>query len=107
MNLENPKKIINLLTICRKAGKLIMGFDAVKEALPEGKVYCILTASDLSPKSLKELTFFSSKAEVPVPIYNMKLTMDDLWSASGRRTGIIAVCDEGFGKALAKLTEEK
>lgn len=103
---DSAKKITNLLTICRRAGKLIMGFDAVREALPDGKISCILTASDLSPKSLKELSFYAGKAETDTPIYNTALSMEDLWCVSGRKTGIIAVCDEGFKNALAKLLEE-
>lgn len=100
-------KIINLLTICRKAGKLIMGFDAVREAVAEGKISCILTASDLSPKSLKELNFYVSKAEADIPIYNPEVTMEDLWRVSGKKTGIIAVCDDGFKKAVEKALAEK
>ena len=40
MNYQN--KILNLLTICRKAGKLILGFDAVKEAVLAGKAESVL-----------------------------------------------------------------
>lgn len=99
------KKAINLLTICRRAGKLILGFDAVKEAIGDGKISCILTSQDLSPKSLKELNFFAGKAASPIPIYNTKLTMEDLWCVSNKKTGIIAVCDEGFRNALEKILE--
>ena len=31
--MNSQQKIINLLIICRKAGKFVIGFDAVKEAV--------------------------------------------------------------------------
>ena len=43
-------KIINLLMICRKAGKLVMGYDSAKESAEKGKACLIITASGLSPK---------------------------------------------------------
>ena len=33
----SKEKIFNLLTICRKAGRMTMGFDSVKESIQTGK----------------------------------------------------------------------
>ena len=41
------------LTMCRKAGKLLLGFDAVKEAAQQGNVKLFLLASDASAKTEK------------------------------------------------------
>jgi ribosomal protein L7Ae-like RNA K-turn-binding protein len=46
-------KLINILTICRKAGGITTGFDPVKEETLDGKISVILLASDISEKSEK------------------------------------------------------
>ena len=33
--MNSQQKTVNLLSICRKAGRLIIGFDAVKDAVTE------------------------------------------------------------------------
>lgn len=64
--MNSQQKIINLLTICRKAGKLVIGFDAVKEAVYGGNASCVITASDISAKTLKEVKFFCNNSAVDV-----------------------------------------
>ena len=48
---------IGLVTMCRKAGKLVMGMDMVKDACNTGKACAVFAATDFSPKSLKEIKF--------------------------------------------------
>ena len=50
-----PEKCRNLLTICRKAGKLEAGFAQAKDAIQGGYAACILLTADLSEKSRKEV----------------------------------------------------
>jgi len=47
----NKEKIISLLTICRKSGRIEMGLDSVKEAIHTEKAKTVLVASDFSPKT--------------------------------------------------------
>ena len=44
MNSEQTKKTANLLTVCIKAGKTVLGFDAAVEAVKSKNAYCVLTA---------------------------------------------------------------
>ena len=41
--------MLGALGLCRKAGKLVMGFDAVAESVMKGKAVLVLTAQDISP----------------------------------------------------------
>lgn len=100
-----PKqKTINLLTVCRRAGRLTTGFDEVKEGIGKGKVLLVICASDLSPKSEKEIRFFADKKGTK--IITCEAVMDDFQAALGKHTGIIGICDEGFAKQFAKLSEQ-
>ena len=79
-------EIMGLLTIARKASKLALGMDMTKDACKSGAAKCVLVASDLSQKSLKEIKFFCEQL--------------------GKKVGIIAVLDSGFYKKARTLLNE-
>jgi ribosomal protein L30E len=93
--------ILNLLTICRKAGKLSMGFDSAAEAVVKRKARLIVLASDLSPKTEKEIRFTAGKASVPV--IKTEMSIDEINFGLGKKVGVLAVCDEGFSERLSQL----
>lgn len=98
-------KTANLLTICRKAGKLVMGFDSVKEELIKGRAECILTASDTSPKTLKEVEFLCTKRGREV--YKTDLTIAEISHLIGKNAAVIAVCDKGFAKRFLEYRAQE
>ena len=59
-------KLIGLITICRKAGRMVMGFDPSKEAIESGKAFSVILASDISPKTEKEIRFLPAKETFPL-----------------------------------------
>ena len=98
-------KLMNLLTICRKAGQLELGFDPMKEALASGKACAVITASDLSPKTEKEVRFFADKNNVPAE--KSDITLNEAYRGFGKKAGIFTICDSGFAeKALGILNTE-
>ena len=50
-------KLQSTISLCRRAGKLQMGFDQVKDAVSTGEVKAVFVAADLSDKSKKEVCF--------------------------------------------------
>lgn len=96
-----PQKAINLLSVCRKAGKLVWGFDSVKEKILLGKAACIIAADDISQKTLKELRFFSKDKNIR--IISIGADSDAFLEIIGKKTVAAAVCDKGFADALIKL----
>ena len=102
--MNSVQKIINLLTVCRRAGRLTIGFDAVSDAVKNKKAFCVMTASDISANTLKEISFVCSK-------YNVKiipacLTKEELEFYLGKITAVIAVCDRGFADSITALAEK-
>ena len=91
-------KSLSLLTICRKAGKLEIGMDSVKEVCRNRSACCVVVATDISPKSLKEISFVCKQESVE--ILNLDASMDEIWGSLGKKAGILAVCDSGFAKKL-------
>lgn len=99
MNL-NRNKTADLLTICFKAGKAVKGFDSACEALKNGKAFCVLTASDASDKTVKEIAFFCGK--YGVPYIKTDLAKEEIGLLCGKQTAVIAVCDKGFADGFQR-----
>lgn len=91
---------LGLISICRKAGKLVMGMDMVKDACNTGTAKAVFTASDLSPKSLKEVKFVCARNGVK--LYSLGITMDEIGAGLGKRTGVLVMTDGGFARSCAK-----
>lgn len=98
------EKFFNLFTICEKSGKLVKGFDISREAVTGGKAACIMVTSDISPKTLKEVTFMCRNFP-ELPVVNLPFTMEDIGNSIGRKAGVMAVCDKGFAARLSEYAE--
>lgn len=92
--------ITGTLTMCRRAGKLVLGMDEVKNACKGGRAFGVLAASDVSPKTLKGIKYVC--AMEGVKLYGAGMTMDEIGSCLGKCFGILAVTDSGFMRSMAK-----
>lgn len=101
------QKIINLMTICKKSGKLVTGFDAVKNSFLDGKVYCVIVAADISENTLKKVNIickaFSKRS---VPLIKTILTVEEMELYLCKKVAVAAVCDKGFAQRFIELNEE-
>ena len=93
-------KLLANLGLCRKAGKLICGFDAAVEAMENGEGYLLLTASEISPKTEKEIIYKAKSANFCV--YKLPYIMADMELLSKKRVGIFAITDENLAKLIEK-----
>ena len=93
-----------IISMCRKAGRLVMGMDMVKDACALGNAKAVFAASDLSVKSLKEVRYTCARYDTK--LYALGMTMDEVADGLGKRTGVIAMTDSGFAKSCAKGLEE-
>lgn len=96
-------RITASLTMCRRAGKLLLGFDAVRDASAAGTVCCILLAADTSPKTEKETRFFAGE----IPLRKLPYDMDALAAFFRKRTAVFGVTEQGFARKLLSLLPEK
>lgn len=91
-------KILSLLGFASKAGKLSFGVHATEWAIKSGKAKLVLTAYDISEKSVKELKFKAGN-NLPVKVL-LEIDMDTLSKKVGKSCGIVSVNDDGFATAL-------
>ena len=90
-------KLTGLLGLSRRAGHMTCGFDAVADLLRGGRAVLVLLASDLSPKTEKELRFIGKDKAADI----VQIPLDK--SAIGRALGLKKpVDDRGFAAAMKK-----
>ncbi|KIR01518.1 ribosomal protein L7Ae family protein [Lachnospiraceae bacterium TWA4] len=96
-----PDKVLSLLGLSKKAGKIESGNFCVEKAVKAGKAYLVLIANDASANTKKDIENMCSYYEVPWKFYGDK---DSLGTAIGNEYRVcVALTDEGFAKAIEKL----
>ena len=100
----SQNKLLSLLGIARRAGRLSLGNDPALEAMRNGQTCVILVANDLSKRTLKCVCFAAEEAHIDV--LTMNETMDEIGAALGKRTGVIAVNDAGFANKMRTMCSE-
>lgn len=102
-------KLLSALGLCKKAGKLVEGSDAVRAAAEKNRLSLILTARDLSQGSRKKVELTAQKKNIA--ILTIPVDMDDLWRQLGRRAGILGIADKGLAQMaqgiMARQDEEE
>ena len=101
---ENTKKLLSLFGLCRRAGRLSAGFQAITDAMSAGEARAVFAAADISAKTFKELVFRAGKIDIPV--FRLKIDSSELTAAVGFKTGTVSINDEGFANAAKDYWEE-
>lgn len=97
-------KLLGLLGICEKAGRLFSGELPCEKSVKAGKTKLCLLASDASENTVKQFQDMCSFRNVP--IRSLPLTKAELGRAIGKAERAVAVTeDAGFGKNLIRIIE--
>lgn len=92
------QKITQDITLAKRANKLIMGFDVVKESLQNKTGKLLVVSEDVSEKTRKEVLYLSQKYETEIIF--IELTLDELWYLVGKRVGVMCINDDGFANKI-------
>ena len=96
-------RLLSFLGLCRRAGKLVIGNDPLREAIETGKALLVLVASDISENTLKKVNAAVSAGNVPC--YRVNRTKDEISFSLGKTCACLAVIDKGFADKLKELIE--
>ena len=96
-------KLLSLLGMCRRAGKLEIGFAKSVEAILNGKACLVLVAQDIAQRTEKEVRF---KSRERVPVVRIPRSLEEVSHAIGVSAGTIALTDEGFAKQALHLIDD-
>lgn len=101
--MNNTQKILNLLGIAKRAGKLITGEERVVEAIRKKTPSLVLYASDAGNSTKKKINDKSQYYQIFCTAFSTKI---EIAQALGAPRTVIAVMDAGFGKKIKQLLKE-
>ena len=103
--MADDKKLLSLLGMCRKAGKLSCGHDAAVASLRSHNARLCLLSSDASARLKEEMKRESSLSGAKIKTVQLESTMEEVGFATGLRSAVLTVNDDGFAQAMCRLTE--
>jgi ribosomal protein L7Ae-like RNA K-turn-binding protein len=98
--MTNEQKLLNLLGLAKRAGKLITGEELVIKSIQMEKARLVFIASDASENTKKKISDKATYYEVP---FTMSFDTDTLSHAIGANRKAVAISDSGFAKKMESL----
>ena len=86
-------KMMFALSLAKKSGKLIYGFDPVKQAVTDGTAKMVFVTNDTSEKTLKRVQQFCQGI---IEVQVISLTQFEVSQVTNKLTGVFAVVDENM-----------
>jgi ribosomal protein L7Ae-like RNA K-turn-binding protein len=100
----NEQRLMSVLGLAQKAGKIVSGDFAVQGAVKSGKAKLLIIANDASDATKKEYQYQAESREITI---YYALSKEQLGSAIGKALrAAVAITDNGFIKPLVRALEE-
>ena len=96
----NNDKILSLMGLAKKAGKLKGGEYCVETELKKGRAKLVIVAGDASDNTRKGYSDMCSFRKVPLAFYSNKEDMGRCIGSNERAA--VVIIDEGFANAVMK-----
>jgi len=99
----NEQKLSGALGLCRRAGKITVGIDPVRESIRKGKAALVILARDLGENSTKKVLPLAEARGIRA--VRVDLGKESLAAALGKEgaVGVLAVPQEFLNLVLASL----
>lgn len=94
-------RLLSLLGLCRRAGKIVLGNDPVVDSIIGKKAKLVIVASDCSENTAKNVLRTAHQNNVKTLI--APHTKEDISLAVGKYTAVLAICDDGFARKADTL----
>ena len=93
-------KILSMVGMAMKAGKVVSGEFSTEKAVKTGKAFLVIVSEAASDNTKKMFRNMCSYYEVPIYVYGTK---EDLGHSMGKEfRASLAVTEEGFAKSIEK-----
>ena len=99
-------KLLSLLGLCRRAGRLQWGHDACIDAIRHGTAKLCLMSADASARLKRDIQYAVDRAGGTPPVIHTPYTMQQMRDATGYFAGVLTTDDEGFAKRLTQLHQD-
>lgn len=99
--LVNNTKVLRLIGLAMRAGKIKFGSDSCTEAIIKNKVKVLLIAKDASERT--KTNFKKLCKDKSIPVYEEFEKYDLSYAIGKQNKVIIGVCDDNFSKEIIKI----
>lgn len=96
----NPNRILSLISLAQKAGKVASGEFSTEKSVKSGKSYLVIVASDASDNTKKMFSNMCEYYEVPIYFLSDKEELGHFIGKQFRAS--LSINDEGFAKSIRK-----
>lgn len=103
--MNDSAKLLSLLGMCRRAGKLSCGHDAAVGAIRSKAACLCLMSCDSSERLREEVERESSFDGRNIPVRVLNSDMMEIGHATGLKSAVLAINDDGFAKAMLREME--
>ena len=100
--MDDSKKLLSLLGMCRKAGKLGCGHDSAVGSIRSKNAFLCLLSSDSSQRLRDEMVRESTFDGRDIPVRVLNSDMKEIGHATGLKSAVLTVNDDGFAKAMLR-----
>lgn len=100
----NEKRILSMMGLAAKSGNIASGEFSTEKAVKEKKARLVIVAGDASENTQKSFRDMCAFYKVPILVCADKETLGHAIGKMFRASA--AVTEEGFAKAILKLTEK-
>ncbi|MCL2235784.1 MAG: ribosomal L7Ae/L30e/S12e/Gadd45 family protein [Defluviitaleaceae bacterium] len=97
------KRLLSMVSLARKAGKVVTGEEGCEKAVQKGQAHLLLVATDASAGTKKKFTNKTTFYKVPIHSFFTKEQMGEAIGTHSRAA--IVVTDEGFSKKILEIIE--
>ena len=98
-------KVLSLLGLAKRAGKVVSGEFSTETAVKSSKAYLVVVSEEASENTKKKFSNMCTYYRVPIYFYGKK---EELGKSIGQEfRASLAVTDPGFSEALRKQMESQ
>ena len=98
--MENKQKILNMIGLAQKAGKVASGEFSTEKAVKEGLACLVIVAEDASDNTKKKFRNMCEYYHVAMRVFSDKVSLGNACGKEFRAS--LAVTDQGLAKAVVK-----
>ena len=96
-------KLNGLLGLCRRAGKMSLGHDAVITSIKKRKAKLVITCCDTSERLKREMQDECSYDNRNIKYIDVSFDMKELSLCINARAGVISIDDSGFADRMTEI----
>jgi len=94
-------KVLGLLGLCTRAGKICFGTDACIDLIQKNKVKLVIVATDASDRTKRNFEFICKNNKTKIYFFG---TIEQISKAIGKNNkAVIGVKEENFAKQIEKI----